>query len=205
MPQKNYLSAAFIIAALTVNCAVKALCQDCMEKMNTNIARITQKIDRLFSDDWLDTIQAQAIRAGTQETDRCARKQEPKISQENDTVTVTLQLGKGITSIDASIKNNQLFVEIPEKNQKIFLDYEKESNYLSIAIGQSEQKKEEKKGAQREAAFFSSIQHGQTLNQPIEFDKAKVKYENETLTISLPKVATKQKKAPKKITVEIKK
>lgn len=204
MPKQTHLSAVFVVAALTINCNASALCKRCFEKMNKSIARITQKVDRLFTDSWLDTVQAQAAKAATQKTNGFCPQQKLTINQEGDAITVKLQLGKGVTNIDANIKNNQLLVEIPEKNQKIFLDYEKEGNYLAIAIGQSVEKKEEQEGAHRESAFFSSIQHGQTLNQPVNFDKAKIEYKDETLTISIPKKTAKKEKKSKKILVGFK-
>lgn len=163
--------------------------------MDAKIEKLTQSIDKMFAGDWFESIKNKTCSPA---------KGKMCLNQENDVVSVSMVIGKGITSFDASIEDNLMTIDIPDKHHKIYVRYDADHNYISVAQSSSIQEKTEKEGARQEMASFSSVQHGQTLAQAIKFSDAKVEYKDDTLSVIIPKITPSTKPAAQKITVDIK-
>lgn len=197
MLKRNLFSTVIAITALTSAGATRAACQPCVDTMDEKIKKMTQEIDKLFADD-----QIISTKASTKKP-LAPTKNKLSINQEGPAVVITLILDKGIKSMDASIQDGLMSIEIPDNHQKIYVRYNAEHNYLSVAQGSAAQKTSEKEGIHQEMASFSSVQHGQTLAYPIKFNEAQVEYQDDTLTITIPQEIPAPKTA-QKIKVHIK-
>lgn len=201
MLKKNYLIATIIITAVIASAAdareIRSLLNNIDERfdrMNRKIDEIRGGIDAMFANDLFDDTKMN----GKDDNDR-----QLTVDDKGDTVVIKLVVGADITKIGASVEATKLSIELQEKNQRVHVHYDKTNNFLSIATNMSEEKEEKKDSTEKKWAFARSMKHGQTLKDQINLDKAKVTYENETLTISIPKI-TKKKTTPKKIEVTIK-
>lgn len=196
MLKKIYLGAAIFVSIMILNNEISAFCRHCVserigkqfEQMNKQIEEMTQEIDKMFSS---ETLVAAEI------------KEKPQISlvQEEEQVLVKLATGTGLTQIDASLNDDQLSLDIPEKNQAALISYNKKRNVLSVVIDRSQKEEITKDMQQTSKTFASSTRQAQMLQDSIEFDKAKISYDEGIITISFPKS---MKQQPKKIEVEIK-
>lgn len=162
-----------------------------IEQMKKNIQKITDEIDEMFSDKQFDTKMPNGGQPLT-------------LDQEKENVVIKVMVGEEVNKIDASMKNNRLAIDIPEKNQKVLINYNPENRFLSVSTQRSEKRESKKESTRERYTTHSSTQIGQTLERPVNLEKTKIDYEKDTLIISIENSVEKKEITKKIIEVNIK-
>jgi len=196
--QKQQLSTVIFVLFLSISSSINSYYSyNASQKgyqprgtMEDRITNMMEHVDSMFGD------------AGMEVRKKTKSKQTPSVVYEQDALSIAFSLGQGITQFDASAQEDQLTIDIPEKNSTIKITYNKKKRFLSIATSQSEKKETKEKGAYERHESFSSAQHGQTIDADIDLQNAQLAYKNGVLTISIPKIK-KAEKPTKKLAVDI--
>jgi len=138
MNKKTYFGIGLIVITLGISSVASTygkrgnFAEQMIGQMNRNIQKIIDEVDEMFSD--------KRFGISTQTNNG----QQLIIDQEKENVVIKVMVGEGVNKIDASIKNNRLTIDIPEKNQNVLINYNPENKFLSVSMQRSK-KRESKK------------------------------------------------------------
>ena len=158
--------------------------------MQKDIEKVTEAVDKLF---------------GSEDTKMEKKERHPEktvsFDLKDDAVLIKLSLGEGVSDFNVSAQNNLLTVEIPEKNKKLMVGYNKKNGLLTIGTEYSKKEEKKEEGLYERHESFGRAERIEKINIPIDLKETKLRYKDGVLIISIPKIKIEEKKA-KKLTVE---
>ena len=161
---------------------------DLFRDMEKRSNRMMQQIDEFFSEKWFDN---KFDDTNMEKNNNSLSENLLSIDPQEDGVMINVAVGKNEIEIETS--TNQLTIELPKRNQEIFISYDKQAKTLLVTSKQSKQEEIHRDDTYGHYEVASSMRLEKSISHAPDFESSDPTYKKKKgpVTIFVPYVKEK--------------